>query len=117
MLAVVDRSCLRARYPAQLSSVGPFGLSRASAHHRQGVHHTLIQLCSGMFGHGHGVDGGLQLRMKQGVETLLSSRSSRGWFAVETSTFLWSCIRAGTIEELMYANEEWDFWQRLMDEE
>ena len=27
------------------------------------------------------------------------------WFAVETSNFLWSCIRVGIVEELMFANE------------
>ena len=44
------------------------------------------------------------------VETSLPSRSSRRWFAVETSAFLWCCIRAGIMKELMLANEEWDCW-------
>ena len=48
--------------------------------------------------------------MKQGVETLLSSRSSRRRFAVETSTLLWCCIWAGITEELMFANEESHCW-------
>ena len=35
---------------------------------------------------------------------------------METSTFLWSCIRVGIVEELMYANEAYgvgDRWFRL----
>ena len=74
--------------PTFFPSVHP-GSHGHPEHHRQGVHHTLIQLCSGIFGHGHGVDGDLQLRRKQGVKTLFSSRSLRRWFAVETSTYLW----------------------------
>ena len=32
------------------------------------------------------------------------------WFAVETSTFMWCCTRAGIVEELKFADGEWDSW-------
>ena len=60
------------------SSVRP-GSHEHPEHRRQDVHRPLLQLCSGIFGHGHGVNGGgPQLRMKQGVK--LHQRDLSGGF-------------------------------------
>ena len=42
------------------------------------VHRPLLQLCSGFFGHSHGVNGGPRLRMKQGVKVHQHDLSG-GW--------------------------------------
>ena len=55
-------------------------------HRRQDAHRPLLQLCSGIFGHGHGVNGCPRLRMKQGVK--LHQRDLSGGFP--TSAICWT---------------------------
>ena len=72
-------------------------------HRRQEVHRPLLQLCSGIFDHGHGVNGDPQLRLKQGVE--LHQRDLSGGFPTSAT---WTPLG------ILSSESQWRNWGGLL---